>query len=111
MPVSVEIAGSERKTLELLVKGRGKHLERALPTAKPRVLFVGGELCAWLDGHQGCISSVSALLVRQSLADVAESLDPGAEPVSLLVVDCPAVSMGPHSGDRGHWQSAWAHLA
>jgi len=77
----------------LLVKGRGKHLERALPTAKPRVLFVGGELCAWLDGHQGCISSVSALLVRQSLADVAESLDPGAEAVSLLVVDCPAVSM------------------
>ena len=88
-----EIAASERKTLELLVKGRGKHLERALPAAKPRVLFVGAELCSWLDGHQGCISSVSALLVRQSLTEVVETLEVGHESVSLLVVDCPAVSM------------------
>ena len=88
-----EVASSERKTLELLVKGRGKHLERAVPAAKPRVLFVGAELCDWLDGHQGCISGVSALLVRQPLADIAETLEPGEEEIALLVLDCPAVSM------------------
>ena len=88
-----EVASSERKTLELLVKGRGKHLERAVPTSKPRVIFVGAELCNWLDGHQGCISGVSALLARQPLAQIADSLDVGDEPVALLVVDCPAVSM------------------
>ncbi len=88
-----EVASSERKTLELLIKGRGKHLERSIPNSKPRVVFIGAELCNWLDGHQGCISSVSALLARQPLADVVDTLDVGDEEVALLVVDCPAVSM------------------
>jgi len=88
-----EVAASERKTLELLIKGRGKHLERAVPNSKPHVIFVGTELCNWLDGHQGCISGVSAPLARQSLADVAQSLDSPDREVALLVVDCPAVSM------------------
>ncbi len=88
-----EVASSERKTLELLIKGRGKHLERAVPVAKPRVVFVGAELCSWLDGHQGCISGVSALLARQPLAEIVETLDVGDEEISLLVLDCPAVSL------------------
>ena len=88
-----EVAASERKTLELLIKGRGKHLERAVPNSKPHVIFVGTELCNWLDGHQGCISGVSALLARQSLSEVAESLESPDREVALLVVDCPAVSM------------------
>lgn len=60
-----EIARSERRTLELLVKGRGRHLEQQLPPTKPRVVFVGSELCDWLDQHQGCIANANALLVRR----------------------------------------------
>lgn len=86
-----EIAKSERKTLELLVKGRGKHVERQLLPTKPRVLFVGPELSAWLEEHQGCISSVSALLVRKPLTDVIDTLDPDGD-VHMLVIDCPAMS-------------------
>lgn len=86
-----EIASSERKTLELLVKGRGKHLSKQLPPSKPRVIFIGVELCGWLDEHQGCISNVSALLVRQPLSDVLDTLST-EEDVAMLVVDCPSLS-------------------
>lgn len=86
-----EIAASERKTLELLVKGRGKHLERQLPPAKPKVLFVGAELCAWLDDHQGCISGVSALLVRRPLAEVSHEISADSE-FAMVVIDCPALA-------------------
>ncbi len=86
-----EIANAENKTLQLLLKGRGKHVERQVPPPKPRVVFVGQEMCAWLDEHQGCISSVSALLVRESLMDVIDTLKL-EEHVQMLVVDCPAMS-------------------
>jgi len=86
-----EIASSERKTLELLVKGRGKHLSKQLPPSKPRVIFIGTELCGWLDEHQGCISNVSALLVRQPLADVIDTVN-SDDTVAMLVVDCPSLS-------------------
>ncbi len=86
-----EIASSERKTLELLLKSRGKQLQRQLPPAKPQVVFVGESLCNWLDEHQGCISSVSALLCRRSLADAVDNLLLEG-PVALLVVECAALS-------------------
>lgn len=92
-----EIAASERKTLELLVKGRGRHLERQLPPRKPRVLFVGAELCQWLDEHQGCISNVNALLLRQPLADVVDAVEPD-EDLAMIVVDCPALSTAQING-------------
>lgn len=86
-----EIANSERKTLELLVKGRGKHLTKQLPPTKPRVIFVGIELCRWLDEHQGCIANVSALLVRQALPDILNTLTTDDD-VAMLVVECPSLS-------------------
>ena len=57
-----EIASSDRKTLELLVSNRGSRMSKAIPAAKSRVVFVGAELCQWLDGHQGCLSGISAFL-------------------------------------------------
>jgi hypothetical protein len=86
-----EIARAERKTLELLIKGRGKHLAKQLPPSKPKVLFIGAELCGWLDEHQGCIASVSALLVRQSLTDVLDTLSADDE-IAMLVVGCGSLS-------------------
>ena len=59
-----EIAASDRKTLEVLLEQQDQMLPaRSLPPAKPRVVFLGADLCRWLDGHQGCISGVSALLL------------------------------------------------
>ena len=86
-----EIAGSQRKTLELLVQGRGKHVVKQIPPNKPRVLFIGVELCAWLDEHQGCMSSISALLVRQALTDVLDNLLID-EDIAMLVVGCGSLS-------------------
>ena len=87
-----EIAASDRKTLEVLIRGRGNKLDRFIPTAKPKVMFVGRELCAWLDQHQGCISSVSALLLRQQLTEIDDALPLESDDIALVVVDCPALS-------------------
>lgn len=86
-----EIATSERKTLEVLVKGRGRPLRHTRLSPKPTVLFIGQELCAWLDQHQGCISGVSALLLRQSLPESIDTLEI-EQPIGLVVVDCPSFS-------------------
>ena len=92
-----EIAASDRKTLEHLVRGRGKHLERQIPAGKPRVVFIGTELCSWLDKHQGCISGVSALLIRKNAGEAMEAvrtgkLDLGEDPIVMLVADCATLS-------------------
>ena len=87
-----EIAASDRKTLEVLIRGRGNKLERFIPTAKPKVMFVGRELCAWLDQHQGCISSVNALFVRHAVSDIDSAALLEHEDVALVVADCPALS-------------------
>lgn len=87
-----EIASSDRKTLELLVTNRGSRLAKSLPATKSRVVFVGAELCQWLDRHQGCLSGISAFLSRTSLATAVEDLDT-TEPADMLVVHCPSVSM------------------
>lgn len=87
-----EIASSERKTLEMLVRNRGKRLERTLPPTKPKAVFVGGNICRWLDEHQGCMSAVSAFLVRQDLSECFDSFDVDGD-IDVLVVDCPSVSM------------------
>ncbi len=86
-----EIASAERKTLEHLIKGRGKALGRRLPARKPKVLFVGTELCDWLDQHQGVISGVSAMLFRCAITDVLDDFSEVGE-IDMLVADCPTLS-------------------
>jgi hypothetical protein len=84
-----EIASSERKTLEMLLRQRGRSGRDAVADRKPRVAFIGKQLCDWLDGHQGCITGVDARLARAPLAEVSEELVDQLESVDTLVVECP----------------------
>ena len=88
-----EIAASDRKTLEVLLQQQ-EHLSpvRPVPAAKPRVVFLGADLCQWVDGHQGCISGASALLARMSVEDAVLSLNP-EESADILVVHCPSLTL------------------
>ncbi|WP_084592381.1 MerR family transcriptional regulator [Pseudohaliea rubra] len=84
-----EIAASERKTLEMLLRQRGRNSRELLAERKPRVAFVGKQLCEWLDGHQGCIAGVDARLARLGLAELSEDLLAGLGSLDTLVVECP----------------------
>ena len=84
-----EIASSERKTLEMLLRGRGREFDRSkLPEQKARVLFVGASLCDWLDEHQGCLANIDAQLARFALADAAERGFPEIGKLDCVVVHC-----------------------
>lgn len=86
-----EIAASERKTLEMLLKGQDRKGKLTVPPSKPRAIIIGDRLCDWLDEHQGCVANVNALLARVPLMDL--QLDPEQQtPVDMLVVDCPTLS-------------------
>ena len=89
-----EIANTERKTLELLVRNRGRSGRESLPERKPRAVFVGKQLCDWLDGHQGCIAGVDARLARMALVDFVPADQSGLEEVDTLVVECPNLASG-----------------
>lgn len=89
-----EIATTERKTLEMLVRNRGKSARDTLPERKPRAVFVGKQLCDWLDGHQGCIAGVDARLARVALTDFIPSDQTVLEDVDTLVVECPNLASG-----------------
>jgi len=88
-----EIAASDRKTLEIMLErqtdGNGS---RAVPPKKARVVFVGPELCEWLDEHQGCISGVSALLARSPIESALKELILDEE-ADLLVVHSPSLTL------------------
>lgn len=86
-----EIAASDRKTLEMLLRGRGKDPRRVGAPPKPRVVFVGDVLCDWLDEHQGCISAVNALLARVSLERALDDLSVDGT-VDMLVVHSASLS-------------------
>lgn len=83
-----EIASSDRKTLERLVEVRASETKKALPQAKPRVVFVGQDICRWLEGHQGCLSGVSAQLAPVALDAVDLSVLQDLGPMDLLVLEC-----------------------
>lgn len=83
-----EIASTERKTLEMLLRSRGKGGRAALPAPKPRVVFIGLQLCEWLDEHQGCLAGVDALLVRVPLADITPVVCEDIGRADSLVVEC-----------------------
>ena len=88
-----EIAASDRKTLEVLLEQQGPtSASRAVPPSKSRAVFLGADLCKWLDAHQGCISGVSALLARMSVDEAVATL--GADQsADLLVVHCPSLTL------------------
>ncbi|MFL2501511.1 MAG: MerR family transcriptional regulator, partial [Luminiphilus sp.] len=88
-----EIAASDRKTLEVLLQQQNQvGGAKSLPPSKPRVVFVGAELCHWIDGHQGCISGVSALLARMPVNDAIALVDP-EQSADLLVAHCPSLTL------------------
>ena len=88
-----EIAASDRKTLEVLLDQQDHHAgAKAVPPTKPRVVFIGEDLCQWLDAHQGCISGVSALLARMTIDQAIESLEPD-QTADLLVAHCPSLTL------------------
>ena len=87
-----EIAASDRKTLEVLLEQQGaKSASRAVPPSKSRAVFLGADLCKWLDAHQGCISGVSALLARMSVDEAVATL--ADQSADLLVVHCPSLTL------------------
>lgn len=89
-----EIASTERKTLEMLVRNRSRSGRDSVPERKPRAVFVGKQLCDWLDGHQGCIAGVDARLARVALSDFTPSRQAMLENVDTLVVECPNLASG-----------------
>ncbi len=88
-----EIASSDRKTLEVMLERQsGGNGLRAIPPKKSKVVFVGSELCEWLDEHQGCISGVSALLARSPVEHAVKELTL-ADEADLLVVHCASLTL------------------
>ena len=88
-----EIAASDRKTLEVLLEQQGRTAtSRPLPPTKPRVVFVGADLCQWLDAHQGCVSGVSALLARIPVDEAVPSLQ-ADQTADVLVAHCPSLTL------------------
>ncbi|WP_439107304.1 MerR family transcriptional regulator [Congregibacter sp.] len=83
-----EIAKSERKTLELLLRQRGVRARNDDAAIKPRAVFVGVALCDWLDKHQGCVSNVNAHLARTELAEISVGAFEALEHTDVLVVEC-----------------------
>jgi hypothetical protein len=82
-----EIASSERKTLEIMVRGHGMP-ETLIPETKPRVVFLGQGLCDWLEQHQGCLAHVDAHLARVPLTDAEPALFGELGKIDMLVVEC-----------------------
>ena len=95
-----EIASTERKTLEMLLRSRGKSGRAAVPAPKPRVIFIGLQLCEWLEEHQGCLAGVDALLVRLPLAEISPQFCGEIGPADSLVVECANLS-GPQTRQVG----------
>ena len=82
-----EIATSDRKTLELLLKARGAAADIDIPERKSRVVFVGVQLCDWLDEHRGCLANTDALLLSCRLTEVDERVLDGVGDIDSLVVE------------------------
>lgn len=88
-----DIASSGRRTLEMLLRSRGKGAQSDIPARKPRILFVGDALCDWLDEHQGCLVHVDALLVPCTPAQLDISLVDAVGGIDGVVVECGALTV------------------
>lgn len=84
-----EIAKSERKTLEMLVRQQGGRGTESPVKAKPRALAVGASLCDWLDSHQGCLSNVDARLARTGFAEIGAELTDEITAADVVIAECP----------------------
>jgi hypothetical protein len=82
-----DIANRERKTLEAMFQGASRRGDKRLPQVKPRALFVGEGLAQWLDGHQGCISNISAFIARQPLEKLMAEPGEGIGDFDALIVE------------------------
>jgi len=82
-----EIASSERRTLEVMLRSRGD-ADAEIPEPKPRILFVGEKLCDWLEEHQGCLVNVDALLASCPLGRVEDALPDDMGELDGAVVAC-----------------------
>lgn len=89
-----EIARSERKTLEMLVRQQSGRGSDTNTRGKPRALAVGAGLCDWLDGHQGCLSNVDARLARADFSDVMIELEDEFASSDVLIAECPNLGSG-----------------
>lgn len=79
-----EIASVERKTLEMMIRDSRSDA----PPARTRVLFVGAQMCEWLDEHQGCVAGTDALLARNDVAAMTDDQLEEIGTVDSLVVEC-----------------------
>ena len=83
-----EIASAERKTLAMLIQQRGLDQRAKLPKEKARAVFIGTDLCEWLDDHQGCISNVDARLARTDLATIDDETLDELDESRVAVLEC-----------------------
>jgi len=83
-----EIASTERRTLEMMLRARRDGAHREIPEPKPRVLFVGAGLCDWLEQHQGCLVNIDAQLAPCALDGVDGQLVTQIGAADALVVEC-----------------------
>jgi hypothetical protein len=84
-----EIAASERKTLEMLLRQQQGRGAESPVKSKPRAVLVGPSLCEWLDAHQGCLSNVDARLARADFAGMEDDAFIADGETDVLVVECP----------------------
>jgi len=85
-----EIAAMERKTLEAMAEQVGS--AAAAMEQKTRVLFIGNQLCGWLDEHPGCLAGLDSRLLRAGLEDIPDKLIEDIGDIDLLVLECGAVN-------------------
>lgn len=82
-----EIAASERRTLEMLLRTRAGGGNAGVPERKPLIVFIGQALCDWLKEHQGCLVNVDAVLAPCSLLDMDPRLVDDIGEVDGVVVE------------------------
>ncbi|MEM9255803.1 MAG: MerR family transcriptional regulator [Pseudomonadota bacterium] len=89
-----EIASSERRTLEMLLRARSATADESIPEPKPRVLFLGEALCGWLDEHQGCLANVDARLAACEPGELQPEQIQELENVDAVVAEIAATGKG-----------------
>ena len=93
-----DIANAERRTLELLLHPLTEKDGEVYAERRSRFLFVGEQLCEWLDMHQGCLSGVDAMQLPAPLGEACGVLLQELEDIDGVVVE--VVDLGEVSVQR-----------